>query len=191
MKFAPTLSLVALLAAAPAMADTLSFGQPLVGNGPTASFATLSFTQVGDGDDWQFTLTAANLGSLLGSPNATFATLAFDAEGTRNLRNGLAMSAVSGGVSSVTFNSGGGPTGTYDFRLDLGRGQDRLGSGETASWTWNNSGFASFDHIALQVQGLSGGAAWYAPSAPVPEPASAVLMLAGVAGLSLLRRRLA
>lgn len=190
MKLPKMLSVLALAAAAPAMATTLTFGSPLVGNGPTASFATLSITQVGDGDDWQFSLTAGNLGQLLGSPDATFATLAVDAPpATRNFRNGLAMAGVTGGVSSVTYRTGGGPTGVYDFRFDFGQGNDRLGSGETVSWNWNNSGFGSFDSFALHVQGLAGGTAWYAPSAPVPEPAGAVLMLAGAAALSLLRRR--
>lgn len=184
-KITTGLAFAAALAAAPAMADTLAFGQPLVGNGPAFSFATLSVTQVGNGDDWQFTLDASGL-----SAGATLATLAFEVAGAvPNYRNGLAMTGVSGGVGSVTARNGGGPTGVFDFRLDLGQGQDRLAGGETVSWTWNDSGHGSFSSVALQVQGLPGGTAWYAPSAPVPEPASALMMLAGAGVLLWARRR--
>lgn len=189
----------AFTGAVPAM--TLTFGTPLAGTGPTASFATLTYnpTVASSGDDWSFTLSAGNLASIFAVSGAFIGTLAVAVPGSApNYASGLAMSGVAGGVAQVAARNGGGPTGVFDFRLDLGQGSDRLTSNESVSWTWNNSGYTSFDQFALHVQGLKYNTAgnsesiWYSPTTPVPEPATYGLMLAGLAATGLaLRRRCA
>jgi hypothetical protein len=181
--------------AQPSWAVTQTFGTPLSGTGPTATFASLSFNQIGDGDDWQFTLSADNLASIFGASGAFIGVAAVDVPGSSpNYHSGLPMGSVSGGVSSVAARNGGGPTGVFDFRLGFGGGSDRLTSNESVTWTWNNSGYTSFNEFALHVQGLEGntagnsGSIWYVPS-PVPEPETYALMLAGLGAMVFLGKR--
>lgn len=184
----------AALAAGAASAETLNFGTPLAGVGPTVDFATLTYTQTGNGDDWTFTLEAKDLATLFSSPGAFIGSVAVDTPDTvPNFGGGLAMSDVSGGVTSVEARNGGGPGGVFDFRFALGQGaSNRLSSNESVTWTWNDSGIGSFTDLALHVQGLSGdggsSSIWYV-STPVPEPAALATMLAGLGLLGALGRR--
>jgi len=179
----------AVLVAGPVSATTLNYVAPLPG---AASIASLSYSQVGDGDDWQFTLAATDLDAVFASTGAFIGSIAVEAPGAEsvNFRGGLALSDVSGGVSAVVARNGGGPGGDFDFRIALGSGGDRLGGNESVAWTWNDSGFQSFSQLALHVQGLAGaeGSLWVLPSA-VAEPGSLVLLLAGLGFLGKLGRR--
>lgn len=181
----------AALAAHAASAETLTFGTPLAGTGPTVDFATLSYTQTGDGDDWTFTLEAQDLAALFGSAGAFIGSVAVDTpDSVPSFGSGLAMTDVSGGVTSVEARNGGGPGGVFDFRFALGQGAgNRLTSGESVTWTWADSGLQSFTQLALHVQGLDGDSIWYIPTTPVPEPATLAMMLAGAGLVGVARRR--
>ena len=69
--------------------------------------------------------------------------------------------------------------------------------GNVAAYTWSGSGTAAVGDLAATVGGDIGGGstatAWYHETAPgpvpIPEPTSGLLMLLGVAGLALRRRR--
>lgn len=180
--------------APPSWAVTATFGTPLSGTGPTTTFASLTYNQVGDGDDWQFTLTADDLASIFAASGAFIGSMAVDVPGSSpSYGSGLAMTGVSGGVSTVEAKNGGGPTGVFDFRIDFGGGSDRLTSNESVSWTWTDSGYSSFSQLALHVQGLDGNTAgysesiWYIPV--VPEPETYALMVAGLGAMLLIGRR--
>lgn len=191
------LAAAAALIAQSAAAETLTFGTPLSGTGPTVDFATLTYTQTGDGDDWTFTLAAQDLATLFSSAGAFIGSVAVDTpDSVPGFGSGLAMTNVSGGVTSVEARNGGGPGGVFDFRFALGQGAgNRLTSGETVTWTWNDSGLQSFTQLALHVQGLEGNgqgysnSIWYIPTTPVPEPATLAMMLAGAGLIGVARRR--
>ena len=188
-------SLACASLALPASATTLTYGVPLSGTGPSATFASLTYNQVGDGDDWSFTLSALDLSAIFASSGAFIGTIAVEVPGSSpGYGGGLAMTGVSGGVAAVEAKNGGGPGGTFDFRLDLGGGSDRLTANESVSWTWNNSGYSAFTQFALHVQGLESntagysGSIWYVPT-PVPEPETYALMLAGLGVIGWVSRR--
>ena len=193
------LSLITAVLSCPAQAVTLSFGAPLSGVGPNAHVATLSYTQIGDGDDWVFTLATTDLASVFSASGAFVGALAVEVPGNRvaSYAGGVPLGSVVGGVSTVELRNGGGPGGDFDFRIALGSGGDRLGSSEAVAWTWLDSGYSSFTQLALHVQGLSGNTGgnsssiWYQSvvAAPVPEPAGALLLLAGVTVIGALARR--
>jgi len=186
-----SLALITATLSLPATATTLDYGVPLSGTGPTTQFATLSYSQIGDGDDWVFVLAAADLSSVFSASGAFIGSIAVDAPGAEgaNYAGGLALTNVVGGVATVEARNGGGPGGAFDFRIVLGAGADRLTGNESVGWTWMDSGYASFTQLALHVQGLSGNtggnsdSVWYLPT-PVPEPGTVLLMLAGCAALA-------
>lgn len=180
---AALVSTVLSLAAAASHATTFTIGTPLAGPGAQPlDLATLTVTQ--SGDDLIFSLDAAGL-DLLG-PNAFLGAIAV---------NGLQTGSITevSGDAPVAISPGGGPGGSFDFRIDLtGPKQARLTDGETVSWTWADAGQdLNTLQFAAHVQGGSpGGSSWFAVTA-VPEPESYALLGAGlgVMGVSLARRR--
>ena len=193
MKFNRNLLAAAALAAASASASafTLDFGTLLSGTGAPSSlsFATLSVTE--NGSDVDFSLDAFGLDQFTGT------TPFIGAMAVQGNNDNTSVTNVSGGVSSVGMNPGGGPGGSYQFRFVFGQGAgNRLTDGETVSWTWVG-GAGKYDGFALHVQGInydSGTStnattsAWYVPGV-VPEPETYALMLAGLAGVGLMARR--
>ena len=192
------------VAAIPAAAHsaTMNFGPLLSGSfTPSGTFATMSVTPMGS-NVFNFSVTSNNLNSLF--TNGSFIG-AISVNSTPDVRaSNVTISNFHGvGVDGVFVKNGGGPTGVFDFRFDLGKGGAKqggihqLGANESASWTatfnvpstvqLNSSSFA------LHVQGLSnsqGGSAWYvASAAPAPEPEAYILMLAGMGMVGFMTRR--
>ena len=176
-----------------------SYGELLAGSyEPGADFASLSVS--GSGNVYTFTLSAYDLNALF-TNNAFIGAIAVKATPDVTARN-VTISNISGGVTNLDVSNGGGPGGAnpvngWDFRFVLGQGQDRLLANETVSWTATFTSNVTFDDYALHVQGLTnaqGGSAWYLNSivtTPVPEPASWGMLMAGLAFVFGMRKRLA
>ena len=178
-------SLSLLLASVAAHATTDTYGELLSGSyNPPGSFATLSYTNVGN--IYSFTLTAADLDALF-TTGAFIGAIAADAAFKPTVSN------VSGS-SPVSVSPGGGPGGVFDFRFDLtGPKQARLTANESVSWTatFANPVNLTSSSFALHVQGLTsaqGGSAWYTVSA-VPEADTYAMMMAGIGLLGFATRR--
>jgi len=176
---------------------TYGFGTLLSGSfTPSGSFAQLSVNQVAP-NVFNFELHASNL-------NALFTNGSFIGSVAVNVNpsvkaNSVSISNFSGmGVDGVSAKNGGGPSGIWEFRFNVGSGGNsesgaaRLSSGEFATWTatFNSSSPVTFGvgtqpGFAVHVQGLTdaqGGSAWYAPSvaSAAPEPEIYAMMLAGL-----------
>lgn len=178
-------SLALLVTSFSASAATDSYGDLLSGSyTPPASFATLSYSNVGN--VYNFTLTAADLDALF-TTGAFIGAIAVDAAFTPTVSN------VSGG-SPVSVSPGGGPGGIFDFRFDLtGPKQARLTANESVSWTatFANPVNLTSSSFALHVQSLTdaqGGSAWYTVSA-VPEAETYAMLIAGMGLLGFMARR--
>lgn len=162
---------------------------------PAASFASLSYTA--SANTYTFTLKANDLNSLF-TNGAFIRSIAVNTSPDIQL-NGknpqtVDVSNLAGGVDTLSAGNGGGPTGVYDFRFDIGLGSDRLTANETVSWIATFSTPVTFSGLAIHVQGLTnaqGGSAWYIPSAvvPVPEPEQNALFLLGLSTIGLLMRK--
>ncbi len=159
-----------------AQALVYTFGEKLSGGGPQfADVAQLEI--VNNGGDWTFTMdVSSNLSTTFGG-GAFVGTMAVD--GTKPTS---VTTAVNGGVSAVEAKNGGGPGGIYDFRFDQGKGQDRLISGESVTWTGFNMGnvLPTDGGLALHVQGtnFSPDSVWYI--SPIPEPETYAMLLVGL-----------
>jgi len=173
--------------AAQASTTTYQVGDLISGSyQPSTSFATLAEATL-DNKTFTFTLSAGDLAALF-SKGAFIGVMAVDETGRRVLPG---ISAVNGGVASVTLSKGGGPGGGWDFRTGFGKGSDRLVGNETVTWTETFSAPVDLSRFALHVQGLTdkqGESAWYALS-PVPEPGTYAMMLAGLGLIGVMARQ--
>ena len=159
-------------------AASYQFGQLLAGNGPAnPHFADLDITDNGGGN-WTFTLSTLDLDAIFGT--ASFiGSLAVD---------GVQPSSIStdagGGVTNVSIQNGGGPTGAFDFRYDMINPQnDKLTGFESVTWHVGGLGSSALPNngdLALHVQGIgpNDDSAWYI--SPVPEPETYAMLLAGL-----------
>lgn len=173
------------------------FGDLLSGSfTPSNSFASLEVN--GSGTTYDFTLTTNDLNTLF--TNGAFIgrlIVETDPDISLNGRNAtsIAISNLSGGVTSLTASNAGGPTGGWDFSFVLGQGAgNRLTANETVSWRATFSQNVTFTDYGIHVQGLTsaqGGSAWYSPSTvtPVPEPEALGMFAVGLILLSGLMAR--
>jgi hypothetical protein len=198
-----SLAIAASAIPAAAYSATANFGSLLSGSfTPAGTFASLSVAPAGT-NVFNFTLTSNNLNSLF-TNGAFIGGIAVNSSPDVSASS-VSVSNFSGvGIDGVSANNGGGPTGVWDFRFDLGNGGGgqggihRLGANESASWTATFSSTSpvqlNASSFALHVQGLSnsqGGSAWYSTSAvsAAPEPEIYALMIAGLILVRLATRR--
>lgn len=200
-----TLALAVASAHADSGGATVEFGALLSGAGApiAANFAQLTVQDVGS--NAVFTLRANNLALFSGSAPFIGAIALELEDGVSAVGS---VSGVSGGVTSVSLSTGGGPGGGWDLRFDLGQGaHDRLMNGETVAWTWvGGAGLWDDDDMAAHVQGISYGgttSAWYRAAEDddcnkggvittptvVPEPATSAMFGLGLLAVGALRRR--
>lgn len=161
-----------------AQATTYQFGTLLAGNGPSpVHFADLDITDNGGGD-WTLTLTTLDLNAIFGS--ASFlGSIAVDGQMPTSI-----STVAGGGVTNVSLQNGGGPTGVFDFRYGfINPANDKLTANESV--TWHVSGMTGINlpvngELAAHVQGIgtNGDSAWYI--SPVPEPETYAMMLIGL-----------
>ncbi|WP_029148161.1 PEP-CTERM sorting domain-containing protein [Methylophilus sp. 5] len=187
---------LAMLVSVSSHAAVETYGELLSGTyEPGADFASLSVSNTGN--VYTFTLSAYDLNALF-TNKAFIGSIAVKATPDVSAGN-ITISNISGGVTSLTAGNGGGPGGGWDFRFVLGQGQDRLLANESITWTatFASASQVTLDDYALHVQGLTkaqGDSAWYLNSivtTPVPEPASSGMVLAGLAFVFGMRKRLA
>lgn len=182
-----------------AQSYSFDFGTLLSGSyQPSNTFATMSVTSA---DDLMFTfnLVAYDLDSLF-TNGAFISSAIFNTTTGNDPQNLTFLSGDVGGVSLSTTAPNVGSVG-FDFGASLptsgsGGGVSRLTANEQASWSITfaaaqTSLFAD-PAAALHVQGLTreqGGSAWYTPSAPVPEPETYTMLLAGMGLIGAIARR--
>lgn len=194
MRFFKTLVLaMTMLVSVSSQAAVENYGTLLDGKyQPGSDFASLSVS--GSGNVYTFTLTAFDLNTLF-TNKAFIGSVIVDASAPVKA-NTIAISNVSGGVTSVTTSNGKGPSGDWDFRFVIDHGaNDRLFANESVTWTATFGSNVTFTDYALHVQGLTdaqGTSAWYLNSVvttPVPEPATWALLLVGLGVATSLRKR--
>ena len=161
-------------AAAIAQAATVSWGVSNVkdssGAAPTAGWAVMAFyTEVGAGSD--------AIVSAIGSKTA--GSIAFDA-------SSLVISMSKGKVNAHDAEAAGitDTTKNYDFYFVVFNNSDAAAATEYAIVSAPNKAYSGMD-AKFTASGNFSGAAWQS----VPEPTSGLLMLLGMAGLALRRRR--
>lgn len=178
---------------------SFDFGSLLSGSyQPGSTFASMS---VASTDDLTFTFNLVTY-----DLNSLFTNGAFISNAIFNTASGndpVSLSFISGTVSGVSLSTTAPNVGSvaFDFGASLptsgaGGGAARLTANESASWSIT---FASAQSTlfadpaaALHVQGLTreeGGSAWYTPSAPVPEPETYAMLLAGIGLVGAIARR--
>lgn len=183
---------IGMLAATTASAavHTYQFGGAVIngtGMTPASSFASLSINDVTD----QFTLSLANLQALGLGANANVTDLAVSYDGSVPT-----ISGVSGGTV-VTTSKSQKPDGEFDFGFVFNSGSNLLTSQETVSWTAKGFNFSQLQSgelgkFALRVKGpgqKSDGNGWYGVISSVPEPDSTMMLLSGLALISLISVR--
>lgn len=116
--------------------------------------------------------------------------------------NDIIFPSIDGSEFTISFNSGSTKAGTWS--LSPGAGDPTIvtafaikgGSGGAAIYEWDPSSGTDFSSISFDMaldagdKALSNITFWDTTSpAPVPLPASALLLLAGMGGFAMLRRR--
>lgn len=188
-----TVSIIAvglLICGSATQAATYHFGQLLAGDGPTNPyFADLEITNNGGGN-WSFTLSALDLNTIFGS-KSFIGSIAVD-----GIKPTSISTDIGGGVTKVSLQNGGGPTGIYDFRYDMiNPKNDKLTGLESVTWHVGGLGTTLLSgnngEMAMHVQGIgsNGDSAWYVATSPIPEPETYAMLLAGLGLLGFMARR--
>jgi hypothetical protein len=203
---------LALTVTTPAVANTAtySFGD-LLGPGQSgpddsSTWATLSVETISS-LQYKFTLSldSTNFTSLFGSSAAVFSAVFNTSSGLDPVSTSI--DSGSWGVSNVVFSSTTpNPENVgFDFSECFGGNTScnhggpagRLQAGESVSWLASFSSSQgdplSFGSPAAALHvtsiGLNGDSAWYGPTAPIPEPETYALLLAGLGLMGFVARR--
>lgn len=197
------LALAAACGASMATTSTYDFGSYFTGTGPTtpATFASLSVTTT-DNLLFYFDLKIfSNLTTVFGSGAFVSALKLNTASNAEPISS--AIDSGIWGVSKVALNTSPSNTGSvaWDFQDSFCGGNNcnnsnnslsRLTGGEEVKWTTT---FASAQtplfgdpSMILKVQGY-GNSAEYTPTAPIPEPETYAMMLAGLGLMGLVGSR--
>jgi hypothetical protein len=191
-RLAASAAIVLALGAASASAATVTYSSLVTGQDLGSGVqATLTYTQNGTDVDFSLTNTLNSLATaFIGAIGFTYSGII--PTGFTNLVGSQAVVA-SLGTQSL---SGGGLSIDFGAQFNKANGPGRLVNGETALFSIINVDASLFDFSALKTaihaQGLAdGGSTKYTSGvpSPVPLPAAGLLMLAGLGGLTALRRR--
>lgn len=203
----PIASAVALSVAGSAAAVTFDydFGTYLTGGGPGPTPPTFAHLSVTTADYMSFIFDlkiGTNLNTVFGSTGTFVSKLSVNTASNAD-PSSVAILPGSWGVATVRLNTSPPPTGgiAWDFTdgfcgtstpCNPSIASSRLAQGEEVEWTTifatsQNPPFGT-PAFALKVQGY-GNSAEYIPSAPVPEPETYAMMLAGLGLMGFVARR--
>lgn len=177
--------LAALLApAAHASSLVFDFSTSLDPGFSDTHVAALSISNVAGGTRWTLSTNWA-----AGLSPAFVHFLGYTYSGSSSLASS-GYTVLAGEVNAPSFGAGPAHTSAAFFQTRNDSG--RFNNGESVSWTLPGTAASDFSVNYLKINAINnGGSVRFSPTlvSPVPEPSSYAMMLAGIAGLCLVRRR--
>jgi hypothetical protein len=171
--------------AAFAATETIVLGNSLTTGFTSQDMAHLTITESGANTVWTL---AANWDNGLNARNP----FVFDLEFTNSKQN-APVSFTSAAVSLA--NNGLGATAVKFDTSNGHGGAGRFTDGETAQWTFNNTKLSDFGSFQLHVNSVTANGQsvkftqLVTPTAPVPEPETYAMLLAGLGLVGFVARR--